>query len=442
MTRASLAALLVGLLALASAPAARANGRFPRAQHIVVGPGAASYTIALRATFGLVVSDDGGATFRFLCEEAFEYLDGYDPSLALGADAALLVGTRDGLMVLRDRCSPRRQRDLAQHEVRDLATDPSGRVVLAALASPGSTPLARVARSDDGGASFTLPLVGLEGVRLETVEVAPSDPSRVYATGTVDARDVFFRSDDGGTTFRATAASFAGATGAFISGVDPRRPGVVYVRARVGASPGDAGAQDQTALLRSDDGGEHFTEIARTVGPMAGFALSDDGRRVWIGGPDPRDGLLRSDDGGAFARVNATPVDCLRYHAGALYACGVYQLGGAMGESVLLWRSTDEGATLRPLARFADIRPPPMCPAGTILHDICPLRWSSVLARLSPERDAGPRDTGADAGSAMGGGMGGGMCGCAAPGRARTGLAGVLVAVMAALLRRRGRRVR
>src|SRR5207342_529270 len=122
-------------------------------------------------------------------------------------------------------------------------------------------------------------------------------------------------------------------------------------------------------LLRSVDGGDHFSEIARTTGPMRGFAMSDDGRSVWIGSPEG--GIARSDDGGPFVPGARVPVACLRFDRGALLVCESFVLGG-----VLLGRSNDRGATVDSMLRFSEIQSPPACPSGTILHDICPSRWS------------------------------------------------------------------
>src|SRR5262249_38652614 len=148
------------------------------------------------------------------------------------------------------------------------------------------------------------------------------------------------------------------------------QPDVLYVRADLDApaSVDDAGpGSGATALLRSDDGGAHFTEVGRTQGPMRGFALSDDGRSVWIGGPDARDGLSRSDDGAPFARVQDAHVECLRFHAGSLYVCHTFVPGG-----VMLSRSRDAGATLDPVVRFDQVQGPPACHSG-IVHEVCPL---------------------------------------------------------------------
>lgn len=398
-TRARIATALFTLLAtLAFASTAHANGRFPSAQYVVVGPGRSDDLIAVRATFGLVVSDDGGRRFRFVCEEAFEYRDGYDPSLVWTANGTLLVGVEDGLQATQTLCDPTRRRELDGQYVVDLTNDATGRVVLAALRSRDADPMMRVARSDDGGATFDVPRDGLASMAPLTVDIAPSDPMRAYASALADpnrARDpVLLRSDDGGRAWRRTRAVFSGAADVYVSGVDPLRPDVLYLRARL-RSTSDGGAPDAgSALYVSEDGGESVREIARTVGPMAGFALSGDGARVWIGGPDARDGLRMREGAGEFRTVSSQGVECLRWHAGALYLCDVLGLGGAV-----LSRSRDDGSTREPLVRVEDVLPPPpSCGASSIVSGFCADRWVSIRATtLSTLRDGGALDAALDA---------------------------------------------
>ena len=417
---------------------ASANGRFPQAQHLVAGPGRASEIVVVRATFGLVASDDGGRRFRLLCEDFFEFLDGYDPAVELGGDGSLLVGLPDGLIATRDWCTTTRREELRGQSVVDLTRDPSGRVVLAALVSRDVVPVARVARSTDGGQRFEVPRDGLVGVRLDTVEIAPSQGLRVYATGRAGeaATPVVYRSDDGGVGWRQTALSVSGAAGLYVSGVHPTRPEVLWIRvSRDVVDGGLTGGGD--VLLRSDDGGETAQEVGRTAGPMRGFALRDDGEAVWMGGPDARDGVLRSVAGGAFVRVSDRPVECLRYHAGTLWACQRFVPGG-----VMLARSEDGGDGFADALSFAGIEAPPTrCPAGSIMREVCPSRYAQVRALVGPTTDAGVRDAGiADAGAVPS--PPGGSCRCGAgpvrgDGRA---VAFAVLALCVGRVRRRDRR--
>src|SRR5690242_9544521 len=78
--RCVLIAGIAGLFLLSGA--ARANGRYPLADQIVIDPGNPSHIVA-RSTFGLLDSDDGGKNFRWICETAIGYFGVEDPPIAV-----------------------------------------------------------------------------------------------------------------------------------------------------------------------------------------------------------------------------------------------------------------------------------------------------------------------------------------------------------------------
>jgi MYXO-CTERM domain-containing protein len=244
---------------------------------------------------------------------------------------------------------------------------------------------------------------------------------------------VLCRSVDGGARWAEAAARFGGATGVYVSGVDGRDAGVIYLRATAASGEMDGGsAEGSGVLFRSDDGGDTLTEVLRTRGPMRGFAISDDGRSVWAGGPD--DGVWRSVDGAAPARLSDEPVDCLRWSAGSLWACRVFEPGGP-----LLLRSDGASPFVTALAAGDINGPPARCPAGTPNRDICPGRWSVVRRSLVPP---GALDASTDRGAVVSPAAPPGDCGChtaGAGGGPRGRLAAGLAALGAALSRRRRR---
>src|SRR5262245_54439381 len=63
------AALLISLAALLPAATARANGAFPDSQSIMT-PEALPHAIRLATNFGIISSDDDGATWVWSCEQA------------------------------------------------------------------------------------------------------------------------------------------------------------------------------------------------------------------------------------------------------------------------------------------------------------------------------------------------------------------------------------
>src|SRR6185503_20752105 len=90
------------LLALFASDAA-AHGRDPMAVRIQFRPGHPMDIIA-GSTIGLLTSHDGGATWRWTCEEAIHYQDPFDPDYAYAGGGAIFAQAFTGLGVDRDTC--------------------------------------------------------------------------------------------------------------------------------------------------------------------------------------------------------------------------------------------------------------------------------------------------------------------------------------------------
>jgi hypothetical protein len=398
------ARLAVAMCVSLCASAAHANGRFPAAQEVHIGPGSQSDTIVLRATFGLVVSRDAGATFHWLCEDALGYGGAWDPPVALASDGTLTVGLPGGLAHGSDDCGATTLAGLPSGAAADVDVAPSGNMVWALLSN--GSPQNPVLRSNDGGAHFTATGASFPGTPF-TIAVAPSNPMRVYVSA-LDATGApqLSRSDDGGQTFVPGTRAFAGASEAYVAGVDPSNVDRVWIRANSSSS------SNGTTLFRSDDGATSVQPIATTRGRMLGFAVSDDGAHVWIGGPD--DGLLRSDGGGGFASIASTRVSCLRYHAGTLYVCGDW-----IQDGFALARWNDGAASMMSLLRFQDIAGAFACSDASLESSRCAGRWPMLLSMLNAASamDAGGIDaTAMDAPGDERAHAGAG-CGCRASGR-------------------------
>jgi len=384
----------VALSALLWSSVASANGRFPAAQHVLLGPADDDRVIALRATLGVVVSDDRGATFHWLCEESLGYGGAaYDPTTAIDRNARVHVGLFNGARVVpTDRCAVTATASLAGESVIDFDTAADGATIFAVTSTGFIDDTNRVFRSDDAGTAFA-PLAGVKGMLFDTIEVAASDSKRLYASGLQlsPRKLVIYRSDDAGATIRELSFPHPDAIGSYVAGIDRTNPDVFYVRVLVEAPPVDGGAPGrQTILLRSSDGGATFSELVRSRGAMLGFAYSADGKTLFHGGPD--DGLQRSTDSGkTWSRIHDTRVRCLRVHRGVLWICGTEETDG-----FALARSSDNGATIDPVLQFGRIKGPPACELTTPVGAECPTRWAAVREKFLPV-DAGVADTGGDA---------------------------------------------
>ncbi len=390
LVRPLVAPALLSLCALLSRrESAHANGRFPTAQQVLLGPGTSSRMVVLRVTFGLLVSRDAGRTFQWHCEELmydpFPLPLIIDPPVEVTRFGTVVYGFNHGIGALTDGCSATPQSDLADRDITDLAATPDGATIFAidgTLGSPG-----RILRAPANTLRFVPTGRPLDGVRLTTLDVAPTDPQRLYLSG-ADAlgNPLLLRSDDGGVTVRALSSAADLGDEAFIAGVDPADPQVVYVRTSRGLG---------SSLLRSDNGGERFETVGRTADLMLGFAISDDGRTVWYGGGS---GLLRSEDRGrTFLPVSELPIFCLKQHQGTLWACSDWvRTGYALG------RSADGGRSFEAALRWADVPGPPECADGSAAARVCVERWKGAQAQIlfpdekgdggapgAPERDAG-----------------------------------------------------
>lgn len=363
---------------------ALANGRMPGANDLVFSAGDPARLVA-RATFGIVQSADRGATWSWVCEQAID-VSGVvaDPPLTMTADGSLVLLPPTGsALVSSDRgCNwARVAAPLAATRGADLTVDPSDpRRVLVVTSTLRKVDDAGfgvyenlVVETRDDARSFFL-LATLPGdFEAETVEVAHSDPRRIYVSGS-DAHDprlgVILRSDDAGATWSRSILSLPAGTGSlWISGIHPRDPDKLWVRV---AARGDTIGLLPARLYLSTDKGATFTMLAATTKGMFGFALSPDGSSVAYGGPS--DGLfVGPSDGGGFVKRSALGVRCLRWPArDALYVCA-----SEPADPFSLGVSSDDGLSFRALYKLTDTCPA-TCASGTSFADSCEVAWSQT----------------------------------------------------------------
>jgi hypothetical protein len=373
---------------------AHANGRFPMAQYFLAGHGAASSTLVLKTTFGLAVSDDGGATFHYLCEDALGYgMSVFDPAVALLPDRTILIGLSNGAThVAPDRCTFTPIASLSGQYIDDFDVDPSGAIVLAAASTGFIDDVNHLWRSEDGGATFVAMGAGKKGTFFTSVEIARTDTSRIWSSALqLSPRKVIvFRSDDGGATLIDTSFPLDTSDFAVVSGIDPANRDLVYVRAEVTeTSPVCAPATScrRTHLYRSSDAGATWHDVVESKGEMLGFALADPPIAkhpreppppLFMGGP--KDGLQRSDDDGAtWTHLSDVQVQCLRWSGGVLYVCGSEREdadAGYVSDRFAVADSCDRGTTLHPLLGFLEIAGVvPTCSASSPEQSSCPTRW-------------------------------------------------------------------
>jgi MYXO-CTERM domain-containing protein len=446
---------MVTVSLLAAAPS-HANGRMAAGHQIAVSPTDPNFFV-METTFGLLISHDAWSTLGWVCEASIGYGDAgiEDPSIGL-TGGAILSGMREGLTFSPDQgCSWNLTLAGPVVDVVVRRDDPHSALALTShftgTGDAGENLFeTRVMTTHDDGATWAQLGSPIDPeVEVETIDIAPSDPNRIYIGGVSRAQPsdggaavnvgVVLASTNAGASYAQSQIAlnpltFENLAAAYVSAVDPTNPDRVYVRI------GGAGPAASDRLLVSDDGASTFRTAYQATGNLLGFALSPDGSTLFIGGP--QDGVLsaatEAGDAGvqlSFARKSNVSVTCLTATPEKLYAC--------MSEPQNAYRqqlgvSTDQGATFAVGFLFGCISGPLACPNAAIAQQ-CAARFGLVQASVGNCAD----DAGATSPDAAGGAADAGEgpsipragCGCGAGEAAGAGGISALALTVLALVR-------
>jgi hypothetical protein len=375
--------IVLGTLAVAEP--ALANGRYPLSNQLVVSPKDATH-IAVRATFGLVLSADSGKSWTWVCEAAAQFVNGEDPPLELTADSSLIISSSAVFTTSHDfGCNWDQPEQAAQIVDADVDRSAPNRVVTATQLFENAKYNLALRESLDNGKTWNALGVETEGYVL-TDAIAPSQPTRIYVSTTslTTGTPSVVRTDDNGATWHPYVLPLMNAPVPYIAAVDPKNADRVYVRAPTSDNTGDV-------LLVSENAGKDWKQILKMKGTLAGFALSPDGSQLMVGGPaDPVQ--LASTTDYQFSDVNALNVTCLTWADAGIFACADQATA-----KFSVGLSKDQGKTFEPA-----FEPPKLtlqvCAAGTPVADSCPNGWHG----LAPIIGADPATPGY---SENGGGM-------------------------------------
>ena len=391
---------LLAAIALAAAlpRPADANGRYPQSVSVHFQPGN-SQRIVVGATFGMLLSEDDGATWRWTCEQNIGYGGIFDPTYEVSAQGTLYATTFDGLSISHDNGCTWKYADggLTGHWASDVQIGKDGAVWV--TTSSGGMPN-DVFVSKNDGTSFQSKGLLHDRAWWKSVRVAPSDPRRIYVTGYQVAAmplddsgepqptPLFYRSDDGGDHWTDMNFSFAGESQFLLLGVSPTDPDVVFGRIN--------GAVKDT-LLRSDNGGMSWTQALTFAGDgadLVAFVIRADGQHVIAG--TINFGAMASDDGGLLwhdlspdPMIKPPRMACIgeRPSDGALFTCGA----NWNPDKMALGRSSDGGKTWQKLMRFIEIDDELACPAGSGHVSKCAGIWQGIACQFGIGKgDAGP----------------------------------------------------
>lgn len=375
-------ATLVSLVCVS--PSARANGRYPKADQLLVDREARSFT--LRTTFGLLLSRDGGLNWDWVCERALGYSGVQDPTIASMDGGTLLAGLSEGIAHSADQgCNwAFSAADLNGSPVIDLTVrkGPPNQALALVWDAQRIGYSSRILASSDQGRSFSAHGRAIDPtVLVTTIDVAPSDTRRIYASGTRSIDGVrsglLLSSDDDGEHWSEHALPFDPKLeqGVYIAAVDPRDADTVYLRTN---------SASVSRLLASRDGGNQVSVIYS--GSLLAFALSPNGRQLYFGGEDGLHTGLAED--WSFERRSSLRVLCLAATADTVYACSDEHSGFTLGAS------RDGGSSFEPLLHLKTVRGPLSCTTAQ-----CESDWPLVRAQLGVpppnEPDAGSDDGGA-----------------------------------------------
>jgi photosystem II stability/assembly factor-like uncharacterized protein len=378
---------LLALALVCVTSAAHANSRLPATNQLVIAQDDTSFML-LRTTFGFLFSQDAGKTWDWLCEDAISSSGQLDPAVAL-LNGGSVLSAESGLAVSPDRgCSWSLVPGLDQTIVPDVARGADGASAIAvrnlySFADAGTSFFdTAIHRTTDSGKTWQqLPGVIDPVLTIDTIDLAKSDPQRIYVTGIQFGATVakMLVSIDGGSSYAEHDIPLvSGENGAFIAAVDPNNADLVYVRT-LGVSP------QQTLvsrLLVTNDAGKTFT-VHWSGDKMMGFALSPDGTRVYLGSTNA--GLLAANASDlTFTQASTLAIQCLATSGTTLYACSSEPSAHAVtGKPFVLGATTDEGASWTPLLALSGVRGPLQCPPQSIATTKCVPEWPTMAETLA-----------------------------------------------------------
>jgi photosystem II stability/assembly factor-like uncharacterized protein len=451
---------------------AAANGRYPGADEFLVSPKSAS-TYVVHGSFGLLVSNDAGKKWSWICDDVIEPSlagDSISPSVVVFESGAIAVSSPSGIRRSTDGgCSFAPAPGTEGLRIRDIAKERGTPRAVAITAPADGTPPEILETTDDGvswhkvGVSLPPELVP------QNVELAQGAPSRLYASGTAqfsyddaglaDAGipgnrvGVMYASDDRGQTWRRTFVpeAYSIASDVYISAVDPANPDLVYARSGFQVSPTSRDA----VVLVSRDGAKTYEVVFRAnKASLPGFALSPDGSKIALGVTDANGDngtWIASRDTMKFEKHAPDVLSCLTWGADSLFACqNLFTPACNPTCPYVVASSKNDARTWDPLlVKLSDVDGPLACPQASPFTSMCIPVWeNNWKCKLEGCDAAAPSDAGrGDAGEPgiPSGVVGPDGCSCGQTPGARaagTGLSVIasalgLAAVVARLRRRR-----
>jgi photosystem II stability/assembly factor-like uncharacterized protein len=319
-------------------------------------------------TFGTLLSDDQGASFHWICEEAVGGVTGADPIVAVPDAQTWVIGNRRGLFVSRDGgCSWITDPHFAPPaQVTSFAVDPADASRWVVAEDTPAVGHGRLWHTEDGGVHFAA--LGTPSAPLFALSAAISaaKPDQLVVAGTnnrgSDSCHVYV-SADAGRSWR----------GGPLAGAPP-----ASTAPRLALNPGDSEQMlvscldvriNASRILHSEDGGRTFKAVLAFPEPTSALVYADGGRTVYASGHSH---LFVSRDAGRTFVAAPSPRgnSCVATHGGRVYTCGAE---GLDGYSLAAGRTSSDA--LSPVFRLPAMLGPYHCKEGTPVYDQCAPLW-------------------------------------------------------------------
>ncbi len=343
----------LGLSPLGASVAEAHGDQFGAAQ-LSVNPDDTAELWALIPSFGLVHSRDGGAAWAWTCLAGFDTTRAY-AVLSVGSGFAL-VTTTDGVVRVGEDC---------EHTLLEGIPGFGG-----PLARDGDEALVGVSGTEQGGVyrctgNLCAP-TQLQGPQLFVKSLLATDRGFLATVVEGESFAATLWSSPDGDRWTALAGWPDGS-------LDPTLFFAREDTVLLWAHPRDEGGQP--ALLRSDDGGLHFSEVYSTGSssdPVAGFAAVDGGETLLLG-PGAGQTLRSTDDGRSWSDVSgeAPEVVCGESVGDETWICTDHVQDGV---SIMV---TEDARTYVPVACLEEATPA-ACAEATCEDQLLAYTYSAI----------------------------------------------------------------
>lgn len=365
-----------------------ADGAFPDELSVYL-PSDAPRRIMLGTNFGLVISEDDGASWRYVCElyitnTGLDQVNFYK----LAPDGAVFAISFFHMWRSADGgCSwTQAGGSVAPLALTDAFIDPNDATFVLAIASGPTS--SGIYPSHDGGVTFSAALYTTTD-RLTSIEISRSNPNIIYAVRVHAASSSgpgsahLLRSADRGTTWTSQQLPVPSGTEPRIMAVDPEDANTVYLRLLTLSTSTDA-------IGITTDGGNTLAVPLTISGAFFTSFLRASDRTLYAGTAGP-DLYIRLSGATDFSRRTGPRTRCLGQRPGT---SRIFGCGDAFLDGYNLGYSDDGAQTFQPVLRFLQIAGPLNCSA---VQTFCAAQFVLLLQTLGlGAPDAG---TAADAGA-------------------------------------------